>query len=75
MGPRANGGRIAKNLVLQAQVNRSRSREHSQQENYSMKKVAIAVVAGLTLGAFSSAQAQKTEGWNFEVTPYLWYAG
>lgn len=40
-----------------------------------MKKITLIMVAGLALGALSSAQAQKTEGWNFEVTPYIWYAG
>jgi len=40
-----------------------------------MKKLAIAVTAGLALVSASSAFAQRTEGWNFEVTPYIWYAG
>jgi len=32
----------------------------------------MALAMGLAAGA---AQAQTTEGWSFEITPYVWYAG
>lgn len=39
-----------------------------------MKKMimSIAVATGMAAGV---GQAQTTEGWSFEVTPYVWYAG
>lgn len=39
-----------------------------------MRKVVtgMALAMGLAAGA---AQAQTTEGWSFEITPYVWYAG
>lgn len=39
-----------------------------------MKMAKHAMVAALLVAA-GSGQAQTTEGWSFEVTPYVWYAG
>lgn len=39
-----------------------------------MKKMMTGMVLAMGLAA-AAAQGQTTEGWSFEVTPYLWYAG
>lgn len=40
-----------------------------------MKNMIRGVVAGAFLAAGATGWAQKTEGWSFEVTPYVWVAG
>ncbi|HAL92516.1 MAG TPA: hypothetical protein DCM68_05765 [Verrucomicrobia bacterium] len=38
-------------------------------------KIITAIVAGLVLATGSAASAAEPEGWQFELTPYLWAAG
>lgn len=40
-----------------------------------MKTFRMMIIAVATVVAGATANAQNIEGWDFEVTPYIWYAG